>query len=269
MKKLLLASIAGLALASGSAFAADMPVKAPYYKAPPPPPAYSWTGCYVDAGGGYGLWNQDHDLETFPGLTPIVSTTTNGGRGWLGRFGGGCDYQVGPILGGNLVVGLLADYDAMNIHGTNEPPDLLFGGISMSGTEKESSAWYFGGRIGYAVTPGFLTYFDGGYTETHFDQSNMNTTLLPGAVTGLSFVSQNYHGWFLGGGTETSLAGLLPGLPAGLFLRSEYRYSSYQAADVPLVVTATGANVGFAEHVQPYVQTVTTSLVWKFNWMGH
>jgi outer membrane immunogenic protein len=58
MKKLLLASITGLALASGSAFAADMPVKAPYYKAPPPP-AYSWTGCYIDGGGGYGMYNQD------------------------------------------------------------------------------------------------------------------------------------------------------------------------------------------------------------------
>src|ERR1700693_709220 len=36
------------ALAVGSAMAADMPVKPPYLKAPPPM-AYSWTGCYINA----------------------------------------------------------------------------------------------------------------------------------------------------------------------------------------------------------------------------
>ena len=58
MKKLLLAASAVIAVAmSAPAGAADMrvPMKAP----PPPPPAFNWTGCYVGAGGGYGMWNQD------------------------------------------------------------------------------------------------------------------------------------------------------------------------------------------------------------------
>ncbi len=46
------------ALAVGSAMAADMPVKAPMLMKAPPP-AYSWTGCYIGGGGGYGMWNQD------------------------------------------------------------------------------------------------------------------------------------------------------------------------------------------------------------------
>jgi outer membrane immunogenic protein len=261
MKKLLLASITGLALASGSAFAADMPVKAPYYKAPPPP-AYSWTGCYIDGGGGYGMYNQDSHSELYPALTPFGEPVTNGGRGWLGRLGGGCDYQVGPILSGTLVIGVLADYDFMNLHGTFSDPS-----GPVTGFEKERGAWYVGPRIGYAVTPGFLTYFDGGYTETRFGQLNFNTAF--GVPTGLDVAATTYHGWFLGGGTDTSLAGLLPGLPAGLFLRSEYRYSTYEAADDPIVTTATGAPIAVAEHVQKYTQTIMTSLVWKFNWMGH
>jgi outer membrane immunogenic protein len=61
MKRLLLSSLAGLILTTGSALAADLSRPAPTYKAPPPPPpAVSWTGCYIDGGVGYGLWKQDH-----------------------------------------------------------------------------------------------------------------------------------------------------------------------------------------------------------------
>ena len=72
MKRLLMASLAGLALTTGSALAADL--GQPLYKAPPPPaPVTSWSGCYFDGGVGYGFWNQDHFSETDPGrlaLTP-------------------------------------------------------------------------------------------------------------------------------------------------------------------------------------------------------
>src|SRR4029077_14238805 len=46
-------------LIAGGAMAADMAVKAPIMRAPLP--AFSWTGCYLDAGVGYGIWNQDHN----------------------------------------------------------------------------------------------------------------------------------------------------------------------------------------------------------------
>jgi outer membrane immunogenic protein len=262
MKTLLAASLTGFALLSGSALAADLP-PAPMYKAPPPPaPVYSWTGCYLEGGGGYGLYNQDSHSETDPGLVPIGIQVTNGGRGWLGRVGGGCDYQAAPIFRGNLVIGAFGEYDFMDLHGTYSDPS-----GPVAGNEKESGAWYAGGRIGYAVNPWLLTYFDGGYTQTHFNQLNFTTAF--GAPIGIGIAATDYNGWFLGGGTDTSLADLLPGLPVGLFLRSEYRYSSYSAKDDPIFVTATGAPIGVSEHVQKYVQTLTTSLIWKFNWMGH
>jgi len=55
MKTLFAASLTGLALLTGSALAADLPPAPQVYKAPPVmAPAYSWTGCYVNGGFGYG-----------------------------------------------------------------------------------------------------------------------------------------------------------------------------------------------------------------------
>jgi outer membrane immunogenic protein len=254
MRRLLIASLASLALTSGSALAADL--GRPYYKAPPPPPApvASWTGCYIDGGVGYGMWNQDSYTETDPGLLQISDTTTFGGRGWLGRVGAGCDYQIAS----SFVIGAFGDYDFMNIHGQYMDP--LTGFI---GQEKESGAWAVGGRIGYLVTPSLLTYFDGGYTQARFDQIDFSSLTVPAVPVGLDIASQTYHGWFIGGGTEYSL-GWFP----GLFWRSEYRYASYQAADLPIIITATGTPSGLADNVRKTVQTITTGLVWRFNFGG-
>ena len=45
-------------VAAQSAFAADMPAKAPVYKAPMVA-ATPWTGFYVNGGIGYGMWAAD------------------------------------------------------------------------------------------------------------------------------------------------------------------------------------------------------------------
>ncbi len=265
MKNLLVASLAGFALASGSALAADMPLKASLLA---PAPAYSWTGCYVDAGGGYGLWTQDHTI-TGPilGVSTTTASTTDGGRGWLGRVGVGCDYQVAP----KWVIGALGDYDFMSLNGTNSPSELLtLGGLTspISANEKETGAWYAGGRIGYLIAPSVLTYFDGGYTRTHFTNSAEFLTA-NGTSTAFGYPSYNTGGWFLGGGTDNAISDFLPGLPPGLFLRSEYRYSTYQRSSITETTLATGVPTGNVENTKPSVQTVTTSLIYRFNWTGH
>ena len=263
MKKLLLAAVALAALAAGPAVAADLGRKAPAYIPPPAPPPPSFTGCYVDGGVGYGLWNIDHSTQ-FAGQQ-ITTETTSGGRGWLGRVGGGCDYQFGGGGGfwSNWVVGAFADYDFMDLHKNFDIP--FFG---VAGEEKEKNAWAVGGRIGYLVTPNVFTYWDGGYTQTEFDQINLNFVDSPFEPFG-SIASHTYNGWFIGGGYEIGLAGFFGWqLPPGLFWRTEYRYSSFNNTNLP-IFTAAGVQTSFAQHMTPNVQTITTSLVWKFNWWGH
>jgi outer membrane immunogenic protein len=252
MKKLITASILVIGTTC-AAYAADL---GPAYKAPrpAPPPPPSWTGCYVDGGGGYGMWNQDNFSKN--GSVPITDTQTTGGRGWFGQVGGGCDYQF-PVAGwGNFLVGVLADYSFMNLHGQF---DEQFSGDS--GREKESGAWAVGARLGYLATPNLLTYINGGWTETRFDQINLGAfqTAIP---TGAFLPATTYNGWFIGGGTETSLAGWFPSLPSGLYLRSEYRFSTFSSKDVTFGGTGIGGVTGV--HATKYVQTIGTALVWKF-----
>ena len=138
MSQKLLAMIgvsAALLAAPSAASAADlMPLKAPM-----PAPVMSWTGCYVDGGWGYGMWNQDHNTTTPVGTTV---TTTDGGRGWMGKVGGGCDYQT-PLFNNRVVIGVFADWDPMSLKGSNSP-SLLFGAPAqpITANEKETSAWF-------------------------------------------------------------------------------------------------------------------------------
>jgi outer membrane immunogenic protein len=211
----------------------------------------------VNGGAGYGMFNQDHNL-TLDGVNYLGDPqTTTGGRGWLGVVGGGCDVQWN-----NWVIGAFGDYDFMDIHGTFADPPF----DEFTGSEKESSAWAVGGRIGYLITPAILTYWNGGYTQSRFDGF---TLAFPSSPISYSFGSQTYNGGFIGGGTEIALSGMfgLP-LPPGLFWRSEYRYSSFRCAD--LALSEDGVSLpGYAEHSCKDVQTITSSLVWKFNWWGH
>jgi outer membrane immunogenic protein len=261
MKKTLIASLAAAAFVSSTAFAADLAVKAPVMKAPPAPVA-SWTGCYLDAGGGYGMYNQDHFIENVPPIIPLGqldATSTSGGRGWLGRFGGGCDLQLTGAGLSNWVIGVFGDYDVMDIKGTAQD-------FAISVNEKENNAWYAGARLGYLVTPSLLTYVSGGYTETHFGSATAVGAILPSTPLGAFLASQTYHGWFIGGGTEYALN--LSWLPIqGLFWRNEYRYASFQSRDVPFILT-TGGPTGTDLHSTKFNQTITSSLVWRFNWAG-
>jgi outer membrane immunogenic protein len=250
MKRVLVGSLAAVALSASSAFAADLPpASAPYYKAPPPPATYSWTGCYIDGGAGYGFSNTD---ETITSLGATTASVTDGGRGWLGRVGAGCDYQLGGGLS-NWVIGAFGDYDFENIHGQND-----FGGALFSGNEKQDDAWAAGGRLGYLVTPRLLTYVDGGYTAAHVDSVTFTVAGLPGV---LATPSHTYNGWFLGGGTEYALD--FSWLPIhGLFWRNEYRYSDFDGASLPVSGTLAPTTLNETK----YEQTITSSLVWRFNW---
>ena len=253
IRTVLFASSIALALVSGSALAADLSARGA-----PVPAAPSWTGCYIDGGVGYGMWNQDHYTET-SSLVAESTVTIDGGRGWLGRVGAGCDYQLSP----SIVVGAFGDYDWMGLSGTSNLnlAGTTIGLSGVEGSEEETNAWSVGARAGYLITPRLLSYFVGGYAQTTFGQVNYNNGAT-GAATGLSIPATTYKGWFIGGGTEYALT--MAWVPIqGLFWRNEYRFDSYSSRDIPLV----GAT-GVSEHADKFVQTATTGIVWKFNFGG-
>ena len=211
MQRLLLGTVAALAVAS-SAFAADLSRRPPpVTKAPPAPaPVYNWTGCYIAGGGGYGMWNQD--TSTLDGGVPISTEVTSGGRGWFGTAGGGCDFQFGQ----RLVLGAFGDYDFSSLEG-----DLSVPGTGFFGREKQDSAWAVGGRLGYVLSPAIMGYVNGGYTQARFSDVNLFDPANPGNPTDLRVGAHTYSGWFLGSGYEYNL-GWFP----GLFWKTEYRYAA-------------------------------------------
>lgn len=254
MRKLLLTT-AALVTFAAFAHAADLPqppVAGPMYKAVPP--INYWTGCYIGAGGGYGMWNQDSSI------VGGGATNTNGGRGWFGIGQFGCDYQVS-----NIVIGAFGDYQFSGLSGTLALPS-----ASIQGNENESSAWAAGARIGLLVAPKFLTYFSGGFSQAHFGQVNFFSSATGGA-TGTDVAANTYSGWFLGSGFEYALDSvplLSIQLPPGLFVKTEYRYSSFSSANLPVVTSATGLPTGFSISSQKSDQTIATELVWRFNFLN-
>src|SRR5690349_20137709 len=116
MKKLLFGSVAAVVLiAANAASAADMAIKAPLRM--PVPVATTLTGCYVNGGAGYGFSRQEQHVS-IPIAQEVLLYETAGGSGWLGKIGGGCDYQFSPASGwGNWVIGAFADYDFMDLRG--------------------------------------------------------------------------------------------------------------------------------------------------------
>jgi outer membrane immunogenic protein len=96
----------------GSAFAADMPLKAP-----PPVLAYDWSGIYIGGviGGG---WTRTDSSDPGLGLigtllgVPVIQTTD--GSSFIGGVEGGDRYQFGK-----LVIGWEADMTWGNMNGTS------------------------------------------------------------------------------------------------------------------------------------------------------
>lgn len=282
MKKLLVA-ISIMLMGAQASFAADMAVKAA--RPAPPVPVVNWTGCYIGGGVGYGLFNSEHYGIGTTGQQTFLPMRT-GGEGWLGTVGAGCDYQfAGPL--GNWVVGAFGDYDWMDIKGKHGWSCIFANGCNFNGGGspttgaaddlRERSAWYVGARIGLLVAPNVLSYVSGGYTQTSFDDVRILSPgpALPGADTGARLLAHTHKGWFLGGGTEIMMTQWLPGLS----WKTEYRYARYDsvnAAEVcqfvgnPAAAAQCGAvgPTGVVDHQTPNVQTIRTTLNYKFNWGG-
>jgi outer membrane immunogenic protein len=257
MKKLVLA-LTALAAFSGSALAADMAPRA-YSKAPAPvAEAPGWTGFYIFGGFGGGLWAADSNVVSFPGLVGISRDQRLGGSGWYGTVGLGYDWQ----FSGNWVAGLFADGQFGNIRGSLSDP---FNAIE--GREKLSNSYAAGVRLGYLVAPNVLSYVNAGYSGSQWSGAGTSTLAAAGGPVIVTTPSFNRNGWFVGGGVENSLNIFGVAAP-GWFMKTEYRVAYYDRVTLPETIVATGALTGQAVTFKPWDQTISTSLVYRFNWGG-
>jgi outer membrane immunogenic protein len=258
MKKFVLA-LTALAALTGSALAADLPARTYPVKAPPPPPPPSWTGFYLFGGGGYGLFDSaNHTTLNATGL-PLTIDSKVGGDGYFGTVGGGYDWQFNT----SWVAGILADAQFGSIRGSLTDP--LLGPFGTTGGVSNRTSAAAGVRLGYLVAPNVLSYVNGGYSYAEFSSSTqLSNTSAAAIATTPSF---HLNGWFVGGGVENNLD--IFGITApGWFMKTEYRVAEYEHITLPETFVGGGLTGLSISTANPIVQTVSTSLVYRFNWTG-
>jgi outer membrane immunogenic protein len=212
--KLIQAGVAALALLTTPfvAQAADMPIKAPYYKANSVVSYYNWTGLYAGINAGYGFGTSDWSA---------VPSATNKPKGFMGGGTLGYNWQSGAI-----VYGVEGDIDWSNVKDK----------VNCAGaiTCETSNPWLatFRGRVGYAFDR-WLPYVTGGGAY-----GNVKATAAAGALAASS--SSNELGWTLGAGLEYAFLG-------NWTAKIEYLYvdlGNFNAATAPAV-----NNVSFKENI--------------------
>ncbi len=255
MKKLVLA-LTAVAAMTVSASAADMAPHA-YSKAPAPiAVAPNWTGFYIFGGVGGGLWDANTSaFNTATGTCLVCVNNKQGGDGWFGTVGAGYDWQ----FNGRWVFGLLADGQFGSLKGSESIAGLIF-------NQKLKDTWAAGARIGYSVAPNVLSYVNGGYTGADWSGATIVSSFT-GAPFGAHTNSFSTQGWFLGGGVENNLD--IFGITApGWFVKTEYRGAYYTSKNSNWLNDGTNTVFGVTSTFKPFVQTISTSLVYRFNWGG-
>ena len=203
-------------------------------------------------------------LPTAAWITPprevciICTNTRTGGDGWFGTVGAGYDWQTGPAW----VFGIFGDgtFGSLkgNIGDATFPP--------VVGTTKMETAWAAGARVGYLIAPNVLSYVNGGYTGTYWTGSTLLNSF-NGTASGIHTDSFNTQGWFVGGGVENNLN--IFGINApGWFMKTEYRAAYLDSKRLQERFDGTNTLVGQDITFKPFVQTISTSLVYRFNWGG-
>jgi outer membrane immunogenic protein len=173
---LLLVSTAISVLAASSAFAADLPAKAPPPYAPVVAPLPAWTGFYVGGNVGYG-WADGR-----------VNGVGNTGQ-LDGVIGGG---QVGyNWQAGQFVFGVEGDFQGSDQHRHD-----TFGIARTSVSLTQNIPWFatLRGRLGWAPGP-WLIYLTGGAAWANYE--------ITGTARGVTASANDTKtAWTVGGGVE-------------------------------------------------------------------
>ena len=192
--------------------AADMPVKAPVYKAPPvaTAPVSTWTGFYagVNAGGAWGRF----PLETINGSpTPAddaagsaAETLTVRSSSFTGGVQAGYNWQSGGV-----VFGLEADFNWMSLRASQGPAAFPFGSnpaLTFVVNQSVRTNWLatVRPRVGFTAN-NVLIYATGGLAvaDLRYDES-INDAGCCAWIENAS-LSKTKAGWVAGGGLEVAL----------------------------------------------------------------
>ena len=188
MKCILLAVLATTALGSASALAADLPQR-PVSRAAPmmaPTPVSTWTGCYVggNLGGAFG------NASASAGGGEV----SGDGSGFAGGGQVGCDYQ----FSGGWVIGFRDMFDGTS----NKKSGTFAAGPLANDVANFNNQWFdtLTARLGYAMQPNWLLYFQGGAAWVH------TSTNVTAAGIQIAQGSNSRTGWTIGGGVEWMFA---------------------------------------------------------------
>jgi outer membrane immunogenic protein len=230
----------------GSAYAADMPVKA---KAPPPVVAYNWTGFYVGGEVG-GIWGQASSSFMLP---PPATYTNNRSTGIGGGFVG-FQYQWNRIVLGVEAHGLGIFEQDLGRSGCN--PAASCGPGLLWGHRWGDGIWTAGGRAGLAAGM-WMPYVAGGYAATRLKNTNFNAD---GTVS--ESFSQDRSGWYGGVGVDWAFNN-------NWIVGAEYRHYDFGSGrGVPLAVGTSVPNPGDTVDTSLKADTVTVRLSYKFWGVG-
>jgi len=181
MKKSLFAAVAAFMFAGGSAVAADLPAKAPYYKAPPAA-YYNWSGFYIGVHAGVAWADVDWGNVSLTG-EPVRTSD----QSWLAGGHVGYNYQIGSIVFG--VEGTISGTDLSDTFKSKVNPAVTY-------TSEIDWIATAAARLGVAWDRS-LIYVKGGGAWAHLTTSGLN----PPIADAFS-LDGTRSGWVVGGGVE-------------------------------------------------------------------
>ena len=216
MKHKLLASVAVAALWTGSAFAADIPVKAP----PITCPSCNWNGYYIglNFGGSIGHGSANDSISLIPAagpgvINPISNTTySQSPAGFLGGGQIGYNWQIG-----HWVLGAEADWDAASQRDNLQINNFIASSVVVAPaayaySDQERIKWLSTARARVGWASGYtLVYITGGAAWGGVDSNYTFQAVQTGAgatftsAPGAASFSTTKTGWAIGSGVETSL----------------------------------------------------------------
>ena len=238
MKKLFLATTAVVALAAGSAGAADMAVKARPLP-PPPPPCAQFGGWYFGGHVGWNYYKHEYkDLDQY-GLNAFtldnVSNLNNNDSDWHGGAQGGYNWQSGCAL-----FGVQVDWSYTNSNADSFHRDSLTPGDGDASLH--SQLRWFGtarARTG-VVVDSLLLYVTGGAAFARFNRDFTWNEGIPTRSATFS-TSRTRFGYVVGAGTEWAIN-------QNWSLVSEFMYMGFEKDDrnfaCPAAATCAGQPVG-------------------------